>query len=143
MKWFKKITCVVIILSLCSCSWIPVLSIRFYNEMPVPVNVSYMYLMGYDLDHSTRLHEMDTVCHKIDAGKKLKIRFFGHDTKTFASDSSYFEFIKFKTPTKSVSYKGNDEMCNFCHSAKLTKYNLCGVAHGKFIITDSLFNSAK
>ncbi len=143
MKGLKKITCMVIILNLCSCSWRPVLSIRFYNEMPVPVNVSYMYLMGYGLDHSTRLHEMDTVCHKIDAGKKLKIRFSGYDTKTFASDSSYFEFIKIETPTKSVSYKGYDEMCNFHISAKLKRYNLCGVAHGKFIITDSLFNSAK
>ena len=109
----------------------------------MPVNVSYMYLMGSDNDQSTHLHDLDTVYHKIDAGKKLKVKFLGYDTKLFVKDSSYCEFIRFETPTKSVCYRDSDEICDFYRSAKLSKYNLWGVARGKIFITDSLFNSKK
>ena len=111
--------------------------------MPVPVNVSYMYLMGSDNDQSTPAHDLDTICHKIEAGKKHKIRFWGYDTKDFVSDSSYVEFIKLETPTKSVCYRDSDEVGNFYYLAKLSKYNFWGVARGKIFITDSLFNSKK
>ena len=142
----KKI-CALVVVGLClclsSCSWWPIFSIRFYNETSMPVNVSYMYLMESDNDQSTHLHDLDTVYHKIDAGKKLKVRFWGYDTKSFVKDSSYCEFIRFETPTKSVCYRDSDEICDFYRSAKLSKYNFWGVARGKIFITDSLFNSKK
>ena len=128
MEYFKKIVCLAILLSLSSCSWWPVFRVRFYNEMSVPVNVSYMYLMGSGLDHSNDLHDMDTVYHTINPGKKLKLKFEGFDTKMFASDSSYFEFLKLETPTKSVCFKGLEEVRKV-------------IRERKFIITDSLFNS--
>lgn len=143
MKKFYSFLLAGLCLSLSSCTLFPIISIRFYNELSMPVNVSYMHLMGYGLDNSNQLHEMDTVYKKIDAGKKLKIKFDGYNTKYFASDSSYFEFIKFETPTKSVCYKGEDEMNKFYNSAKLSKYNFWRVTRGKFFITDSLFNCSK
>ena len=142
----KKI-CALVVVGLClclsSCSWWPIFSIRFYNETSMPVNVSYMYLMESDNDQSTHLHDLDTVYHKIEAGKKRKIKFWGYDTKLFVKDSSYCEFIRFETPTKSVGYRDSDEVGNFYYSAKLSKYNFWGVARGKIFITDSLFNSKK
>ena len=142
----KKI-CALMMVGLClclsSCSWLWTISIRFYNETSMPVNVSYMYFMASDSNKSTHLHDLDTVYHKIDAGKKLKVRFSGYHTKSFVKDSSYCEFIRFETPTKSVCYRDSDEICDFYRSAKLSRYNLWGVARGKFIITDSLFNSKK
>ena len=127
MNCFKKIALITVLLSLSSCGWWPVASVRLYNEMPVPVNVSYMYPMGYDLDHSNDLRDMDTVYHTINPGKKLKLKFEGFDTKMFASDSSYFEFLKLETPTKSVYFKGLEEVRKV-------------IRERKFIITDSLFN---
>lgn len=142
----KKI-CALMMVGLClclsSCSWLPILSIRFYNETSMPVNVSYMYFMASDSIKSTHLHELDTVYHKIDAGKKLKVRFAGYHTKSFVKDSSYCEFIRFETSTKSVCYRDSDEIYDFCRSTNLSKYNILGVARGKFVITDSLFNSKK
>ena len=109
----------------------------------MPVNVSYMYLMGVKRDGRGSSHELDTICHVIDVGKKLKIQFWGYDTKNLVKDSSYCEFIKIESPTKSVCYKDSDEIGSFYFSTKLTKYNIWGIARGKFIITDSLFNSKK
>ncbi len=142
----KKFYCFLIAglcLSLSSCGWWPVASVRFYNEMSVPVNVSYMYLMGHGLDHSNDLHDMDTVYHTINPGKKLKLKFEGYDTKDFAKDSSYFEFLKLETPTKSVCYKGSDEIWDFFFPYRPVKSNLWDVSHSKVFITDSLFNSGK
>lgn len=144
MKCYKKIACIVICSCLSSCSWWPILSIRFYNETSMPVNVSYMYFMGYATDQSNPSHELDTICQKIDAGKKRKIKFWGYDTKDFVSDSSYVEFIKLETQGKSVCFRDSDEIGDFFYrSTRLSKFNIWGVARGRFVITDSLFNSKK
>lgn len=143
MNCFKKIALITVLLSLSSCGWRPIASVRFYNEMSVPVNVSYMYLMGYGLDQSNDLHDMDTVYHTINPGKGLKLKFCGWNAKDFVKDSSYFGFLKLETPTKSVCYKGSDEIWDFFFPYRPVKSNLWDVSHSKVFITDSLFNSKK
>lgn len=141
MKKNIRLFYVTLCLCLSSCSWFPIFSIRFYNETSMPVNVSYLSLMAVYSDGRNPLHELDTVYHEINAGKKLKIQFWGYDTKLLVSNSSYCEFIRFETPTKSVCYRDSDEIGIFYHSTNLSKFNIWGVARGKFIITDSLFTS--
>ena len=74
-------------------------------------------------------HDSDTISHEIDAGSKLRLRFWVLNSMLIVNDTCFF---KFETKAKSICYKGRDEVEEVINTDK---------KHTEFIITDSLFNS--
>jgi hypothetical protein len=79
---------------------------------------------------------LSLICHSQNINPAIQLKDGGVVDKSHA-------FLDGETPTKSVCYRDSDEICDFCHSTNLSKFNILGVARGKFVITDSLFNSKK
>lgn len=131
----KKISCNYIIgltIILSSCDYGRNVSVEFVNNSSLPVVVCYPEKrMPYEHELITN----DTVCHELTIGTSLRKEFFvwWGGKKSLSKEIS---FIKFKTPDKSISFEGPDEVLRVFSKRKELKNKYCY----EFLITDSLFS---